>query len=166
MSYEVKNSLQRNPGKDRLYREAIQQILDNNEVEKVDSYVNDAKDMTKEYFFLPYHAVINESKETTKCRIVFNGSAKDPRGISLNDTLLPGKKLHKDIPKVGNGFRRGAVAIQGMIRIKDLRRIFYQVLLDPSHRHKYRFLWPFTDQPNPMTGKWAPEIYQYQVLSM
>ena len=157
----VKNSLQRNPVKDKLYREAIKQMLDNHEIEKVDINVNDAKDMTKEYFFLPHHAVINESKETTKCRIVFNGSAKDPRGISLNDTLLPGKKLHQDIPKVVNGFRKGAVAIQS-----DLRRMFYQVLLDPSHRHKYRFLWSFEDQPNPLTGKWEPEIYQYQVLSM
>ena len=54
----VKNSLQRNPVKDKLYREAIQQMLDNNEIEKVDSNVNDAKDMTKEYFFLPHNDIM------------------------------------------------------------------------------------------------------------
>ena len=133
----------------------IQQLLDNYEVEKVDSKVNDAKDMTKDYFFLPHHSVINESKATTKCRIFFNGSAKDPRKIPLNDTLLPGKKLNQDIPKLVNEFRRGSVAIHS-----DIRRMFYQVLLDPSHRHNYRFLLSIADQPNPMTGKWEPEICQ------
>ena len=90
--------------------------------------------MTKECFSLLNHAVINEVKETTKCRVDFNGSVKDSRGISHNNTLLPGKKLHQGIPGVFNGFRKGKVAV----RI-ELKRMFYQILLHTAQREKYRF---------------------------
>ena len=41
--------------------------------------------------FLPHHGIIREDKETTKLRIVFDGSAKDGvKDLSLNDCLEKG----------------------------------------------------------------------------
>ena len=41
--------------------------------------------------FLPHHGVICEDKETTKLRVVFDGSAKDAsKDLSLNDCLGKG----------------------------------------------------------------------------
>ena len=140
----TKNSLAKNPEKARLYNESLKQMLDNNEIAQVNEDIKDAKSMEREYFYLPHHAVIKESKETTKCRVVFNGSAKDPKGISLNDTLLAGKKLHQDIPRIINEHRKRKIAVQA-----DLKRMFYQLILDPKHRDKYRLLWSFSDKPNP-----------------
>ena len=44
-------------------------------------------------FFLPHHGVIRVDKETTKLRIVFDGSARDHDSCSLNDCLEKGPNL-------------------------------------------------------------------------
>ncbi|CAH4037623.1 unnamed protein product [Pieris brassicae] len=38
---------------------------------------------------LPHHCVTREHSETTKLRVVFNGSAKTSTGLSLNDVMYP-----------------------------------------------------------------------------
>ena len=41
--------------------------------------------------FLPHHGVICKDKETTKLRVIFDGSAKDGmKDLSLNDCLEKG----------------------------------------------------------------------------
>ena len=40
-------------------------------------------------FYLPHRAVVRNDKETTKCRVVFDGSAEEI-GPSLNDNLYTG----------------------------------------------------------------------------
>ncbi|XP_031342418.1 uncharacterized protein LOC116170280 [Photinus pyralis] len=50
-------------------------------------------------FFLPHHCVLKPQSTTTKIRVVFDASTKDSNNISLNDTLLIGSKLQKDISK-------------------------------------------------------------------
>ncbi|XP_015120547.1 uncharacterized protein LOC107043528 [Diachasma alloeum] len=51
-------------------------------------------------YYLPHHGVVRESSETTKLRVVFNGSAKTSSGNSLNDILHIGAKLQRDISDV------------------------------------------------------------------
>jgi len=44
-------------------------------------------------FYMPHHAVIKESSNTTKVRVVFDASAKTNNGISLNDNLMIGPTI-------------------------------------------------------------------------
>lgn len=44
-------------------------------------------------FYMPHHAVIKESSNTTKVRVVFDASAKTSNGVSLNDTLMVGPTI-------------------------------------------------------------------------
>ncbi|XP_045530723.1 uncharacterized protein LOC123718350 [Pieris brassicae] len=39
-------------------------------------------------YYLPHHCVTREHSETTKLRVVFNGSAKTTTGLSLNDVMI------------------------------------------------------------------------------
>ncbi|XP_043591687.1 uncharacterized protein LOC122571690 [Bombus pyrosoma] len=43
---------------------------------------------TEDGYFLPHHGVIKESSQTTKLRVVFDGSAPTTTGVSLNDEIL------------------------------------------------------------------------------
>ncbi|XP_015119028.1 uncharacterized protein LOC107042482 [Diachasma alloeum] len=51
-------------------------------------------------YYLPHHGVVRESSETTKLRVVFNGSAKTSSGNSLSNIFHTGAKLQKDISDV------------------------------------------------------------------
>ncbi|CAF4921378.1 unnamed protein product [Pieris macdunnoughi] len=48
-------------------------------------------------YYLPHHCVTREHSETTKLRVVFNGSAKTSTGISLNDVMYTGPNLQQDL---------------------------------------------------------------------
>ena len=50
-----------------------------------------------EGYYLPNHAVIKESSNFTKLRVVFDASAKTSSGVSLNDTLMTGPTIQDDI---------------------------------------------------------------------
>lgn len=50
-------------------------------------------DQKKRACFLPHHGVIRASSQTTKLRVVFNGSQQTLSGESLNQCLLVGPNL-------------------------------------------------------------------------
>ncbi|XP_011705857.1 PREDICTED: uncharacterized protein LOC105461065 [Wasmannia auropunctata] len=49
---------------------------------------------------LPHHGVLKQSGDSTKIRVVFNGSARLPSGDSLNDNLLTRPNLLPALPDV------------------------------------------------------------------
>ena len=69
------------------YNQIIQQQIQDGIVEKVpDEEIENADNESVHY--LPHHGVVRRDRETTKLRIVYDGSAKPPdREYSLNDCL-------------------------------------------------------------------------------
>ena len=51
----------------------------------------------RKVFYLPHRPVIREESIKTKIRPVFEGSATDQNGLSINDALYTGPKLQNDI---------------------------------------------------------------------
>jgi len=87
--------------------------------------------------YLPHHAVVRQDKETTKVRIVYDGSAKsrdDP--LSLNDYLQTGPNLIPKLFDILLKFRWNHIALTA-----DIEKAFLMISIHPSDRDTIRFLW-------------------------
>ncbi|XP_031333989.1 uncharacterized protein LOC116164001 [Photinus pyralis] len=86
-------------------------------------------------YVLPHHCVMKEST-STKLRCVFNASAKDVTGTSLNQLLLPGPKLQADISDILIRFRFHNVAL-----CSDIKMMFRQLAIHPEDRQHQHVFW-------------------------
>ena len=86
--------------------------------------------------YLPHRGVINEERETTKLRVVFDASCKVGKSPSLNNCLYPGPNLISKIFDILLRFRMNPIAM-----ISDIKQAFNQVEIDPEHQDFLRFLW-------------------------
>ena len=83
---------QRDNSYEIAYSNVIQEYVDLGHMTKIDT-----DHPANQEYYLPHHGVIKESSDTTKLRVVFDGSASNNTGVSLNDTLLTGPKLQEDL---------------------------------------------------------------------
>lgn len=88
------------------------------------------------FFYIPHHGILRPDSKTTPLRVVFDGSAKDGRGQSLNDTLLSGPKLQKSIFDLLLRFRWHTVVFTG-----DIKQMYRQFLVPPEDADYQRILW-------------------------
>ena len=103
-------------------------------------------------WYVPHFPVVREDKETTKVRIVYDPAARYG-GVSLNDTMLPGRKLQQDVFDVVLRFRSNPVVL-----VADLTEMFSQVTMAKQDRRYHRFLWRGIDLSRP------PEVYEAMKL--
>ncbi|XP_055632920.1 uncharacterized protein LOC129773346 [Toxorhynchites rutilus septentrionalis] len=99
--------------------------------------------------YLPHHCDIKEASSTTKCRVVFDASAKTSTGRSLNDNLLTGPVLQDSLINILLRFRSPAVVLTG-----DIQQMYRMVLLHENDRECQRILW-----------RWSPDspIEEYRL---
>nr|XP_049466975.1 uncharacterized protein LOC120956095 [Anopheles coluzzii] len=86
-----------------------------------------------EHYYLPHHAVINESSTTTKVRVVFDASCKTSSGYSLNDKLFVGPVVQEDLLSIILRFRSRAIALTA-----DVEKMYRQILHSPHDRNYLR----------------------------
>ncbi|XP_058797385.1 uncharacterized protein LOC131667724 [Phymastichus coffea] len=94
------------------------------------------EDDNNDGYYLPHHAVIKESSETTKCRVVFDASAKSSTGISLNDMLLTGPTIQETLWKQVLRFRSHPFVITA-----DIEKMYRQIWIHPDDRKFQKILW-------------------------
>ena len=85
--------------------------------------------------YLPHHAVVKHSKETTKVRIVYDASAQS-HGPSLNNCLHIGPKFNQRIFDILLRFRAQRVAL-----VADVEKAFLMISVERNDRDVLRFLW-------------------------
>ncbi|XP_023314005.1 uncharacterized protein LOC111693517 [Trichogramma pretiosum] len=93
-------------------------------------------DDNEDGYYLPHHAVIKESSETTKVRVVFDASAKTTTGISLNDTLMIGPTIQNTIFEQILKFR-----IHRIVVTADIAKMYRQILIHPEDRKFQKIFW-------------------------
>lgn len=102
------------------YDEVFREWLDSGIIEEIDNDDN----LTGHY--LSHHAVVKESSATTKIRPVFDASASDVNGFSLNSCLEKGLNLVELIPRLLVQFRKYAVGVTA-----DSKKAFLQIFRVP-----------------------------------
>lgn len=93
------------------------------------------------FYYIPHHYVLKPESTTTKMRVVFDASASDSLGCSLNKTLLPGPKLQKEIFDVLSNFRA-----KPFVFTADVKQMYRQILITPQQREFQRILWRFSPE--------------------
>ncbi|KRY46182.1 hypothetical protein T03_13469 [Trichinella britovi] len=127
------------------YDEVIKNYMDRGWIEETDE-----KDgIPGKTWYLPHHAVYRDDKMTTRCRIVFDASAKY-HGTSLNDFFEAGPPLQNQILDISIRFRRFKIGVQA-----DISKMFLQIRPDPEDKDASRFLWR-----NMKEGK-KPRIFRF-----
>ena len=113
---------------DRIFKEQEE----NNIIEKVPEEQYQA-----ESTFLPHHAVVRQDRDTTKLRIVFDGSAKSKEeNLSINDLMETGLNLIPQVLETLGKFRSYPVAM-----VADIKQAFHQIGIKEEDKDNLRFMW-------------------------
>ncbi|KAF0309810.1 hypothetical protein FJT64_019069 [Amphibalanus amphitrite] len=107
------------------YDDHLHQLLE-------DAVIEPALPSPPSEFILPHRGLHRNGK----LRVVFDGSAPDGAGMSLNSYLEPGENLLHRLPAVLLNFRSGAVGCQ-----TDIRAAFHQIVLTEEDRQFVQLLW-------------------------
>ena len=122
----------------REYHEILQNDIKKGIIEKVDD-----EGIPGKTHYLPHRAVARHDKETTKVRIVFNGSEKVDQCTSLNEALYSGASLLCMIFDILLRFR-----LHKYILLSDIKQSFLNVGVRAEDSDFLRFLLfedPFAD---------------------
>ncbi|XP_067209400.1 uncharacterized protein [Linepithema humile] len=98
--------------------------------------VSDSTYVPPHAYYLPHHGVWKETSNTTKLRVVFNGSKSTTSGYSLNDILHSGAKLQVDIFDVLLWFRQFRYVFSA-----DIEKMFRQINVHPDDWKYQRIIW-------------------------
>ena len=146
------NKLRDNPILKQAYVDAMNEYINMKVVEKVtDPNIDDL--VRRDLYFLPHRAVYDEARISTKCRIVFDASAKSGNKRSLNDNLVCGPALQLSILAIEVRFRTKRYVLIG-----DIGKMFLQIRIREEDRDYLRFLWKDPDSKGP------PEVWRWNSL--
>ena len=149
------NKLKNNVIAKQQYHEFFQEMIDTGHIERVppdEQHLEPGK-----YFVMPHHAVWKEST-TTKCRAVFNASAKTSNGKSLNDCIMVGSKQQPDLIEILIRLRFYPVVLSG-----DVTKMYRQLILNELDRNLHQLYW--RSHPNEPITKWRLTRVIYGVAS-
>ena len=140
----LEKSLHKRPEVAEKYKEAMKANIDKGYIRKLSP-----EEANKEpAYYLPHFPVIREDKETTKIRIVLDSKAAY-KGVSLNEAMLAGPKLQRDILEALLRFRLKPIALVG-----DIKEMFSQIALAEKDRCYHRLLWRDLDTTR------EPDVYE------
>ena len=132
------------------YDDIIEEQLQSGVIEPV--IEKDPVSVDQPVHYMPHHAVVREDKETTKVRIVYDGSAHEKKDeASINDCLKQGPNLIPSLFDILLKFRSHKIGL-----IADIEKAFLMISIDQSDRDSLRFLW----YKNVMSAP-QPVIYRF-----
>ncbi|XP_055920468.1 uncharacterized protein LOC129952067 [Eupeodes corollae] len=131
--YSVEKRFQNNDDLKSQYCGFINEYLALGHMEEIPS--NELKTDQNAYY-LPHHAIFKDDSTTTKIRIVFDASARSNNSISLNDSLLVGPTIQRDLFSICLRYRLHLYVISG-----DIEKMYRQIWITKGHTDFQRIVW-------------------------
>lgn len=125
----LERRLSREPEVREQYNQFMKEYLELGHMKEVSEAEEDVG------YFMPHHAVIKETSQTTKLRVVFDASARTHTGLSLNNCLMNGPIIQQDIFSIVVRFRTHQYVI-----IADVEKMFRQISMDTQDAPYQRLL--------------------------
>ncbi|XP_076660041.1 uncharacterized protein LOC143363331 [Halictus rubicundus] len=125
--HSLERKLQREPALKQEYHAVIQEYLDLGHMSELPQ-----EQQSPEGYYLPHHGVVKVTSDTTKLRVVFDGSATTNSGIALNDALHTGPKIQDDLLHILLRFRIHRYVLTG-----DIEKMYRQFLLSRDEGHRF-----------------------------
>uniref|UniRef100_A0ABD2XDY7 Integrase catalytic domain-containing protein n=1 Tax=Trichogramma kaykai TaxID=54128 RepID=A0ABD2XDY7_9HYME len=122
----------KNPSLRAEYSSALEQMIRSDQMRKIEI----APDSYDSHYFMPHHAVVKDSSTTTRVRPVFNASARNAAGSSLNEHLMTGPNLLPQLVSVVARWRRYPIAFAA-----DVSKMYLQVRIHPEDWKLQTILW-------------------------
>lgn len=132
----IEKRLSNNENLRRHYHDFMQEYIDMGHMSLVESDEDEAS--SSRICYLPHHPVLKVSSLTTKCRVVFDASAKTTSNLSLNDVLKVGPKIQDDLFSIIVRFR-----CHNFVFIGDIEKMYRMVQVYQPDRDLQRILWRF-----------------------
>lgn len=99
-------------------------------------HMTHSKNVSPINYFLCHYAVFKDSSESTKIRVVFDGSAPTTSGYSLNDILLVGPNVQNSLFSILIRARQYKYLLTG-----DIEKMYRQVEVHRNDRNLQMILW-------------------------
>ncbi|XP_076384620.1 uncharacterized protein LOC117224036 [Megalopta genalis] len=124
----LERRLKRDPELNNQYKAIFKEYLDLGHMSEIPD--------PNEGYYLAHYGVLKMSSQTTKLRIVFDGSAASSTGLSLNDVLHTGPKIQDDLLYILLRFRTHQYVVT-----RDIEKMYRQFLIRPEDRKFQQVLW-------------------------
>nr|XP_049705656.1 uncharacterized protein LOC126056493 [Helicoverpa armigera] len=130
-------SLERRLAKDpylkQLYVSFMTEYIELGHMSEYNSHLNTTSSYSN---YLPHHGVLNESKSTTKLRVVFDASARTTSGKSFNDIQMVGSTLQDDLLSILLRFRQHMIVVRA-----DIEKMYRVTIVNDIHKPLQKILW-------------------------
>lgn len=117
-----------------MYHEFIREYIDLGHMSLVEN-------LPEKIFYMPHHGVLRDDSETTKLRVVFDGSARGVVGCSLNEIQFTGPKIQEDIISLILRFRQHKIVIGA-----DIEKMYRMIWITEEQRDLQLILWRFAPE--------------------
>ncbi|XP_055912928.1 uncharacterized protein LOC129946684 [Eupeodes corollae] len=137
--HSIKRKFNWNPILKSEYSKFMNEYISLQHMEEIPS--NEIQKSNFTNYYLPHHAIFKEDSSTTKIRVVFDASAKTRDSQSLNETLLVGPTIQRDIFSICLRSRQHAYLMTG-----DIEKMYRQIWVARKHTDFQRIVW--RESPN------------------
>lgn len=148
--YAIERKMQSNPAFKKFYVKGINDYLHAGHM--ILTPWEEINRDNSEVYYLPHHPVFKEESETTKVRIVFDGSCKTSNGLSLNEIMLVGPTIQASLWEILMRFR-----IHPIVITADIQKMYLQINMHENDQRYQRLLW--RENPN-------DELKHYQLTTV